>query len=153
MTIIQLVRLLVFVFAFILYSLWALVTSTQVIAIVAHKQRTQAREFPEFRREYARAGYTNVLLSDFLRWLIGFVEGDGCIIVSDGRPIFVLVQKEKAILDHIVSTLGFGTVVPHRTGKFLAYKLVVQNVKDIIVLTSLFNGNLALAHRRTQLGR
>lgn len=48
----------------------------------------------------------------WLQWFIGFVEGDGSLITNrDGSLTFVITQSEKAILDHIQSTLGFGQVV------------------------------------------
>jgi len=43
---------------------------------------------------------------DWLAWFIGFSEGDGAILMANGRPRFVLTQKEIAILIHIQETLG-----------------------------------------------
>jgi hypothetical protein len=47
---------------------------------------------------------------NWLTWFIGFSEGDGAILTYQGRPTFVITQKEKEILLHIQKVLGFGIV-------------------------------------------
>ena len=49
--------------------------------------------------------------NEFLTWLIGFSEGDGCFFTGkNGRLSFLLTQKEIAILNHIQTTLSIGRV-------------------------------------------
>lgn len=85
--------------------------------------------------------------NEWLNWFIGFSEGDGAILVSKGRPRFVLTQKEGAILYHIQEVLGFGAVKNY--GNY--YRFIVVDLKSILALTYIFNGNLVLLHRKTQL--
>lgn len=86
---------------------------------------------------------------NWLVWFIGFSEGDGAILTSNGRVKFVLTQKESAILYHIQEVLGFGQV-----SKFDNFsRFVVSKQQDILLLFYLFNGNLVLAHRQSQLSQ
>lgn len=86
---------------------------------------------------------------DWLAWFIGFVEGDGAILMDKLRPRFVLTQKEISILIHVQETLGIGKVSEfERFGR-----LIATSKYDIRVLTTLFNGNLVLEKRRIQLKR
>lgn len=84
-----------------------------------------------------------------MTWFIGFAEGDGAILSFNGRPTFVLTQKEGAILYHIQSVLGFGTV--RKTGYY--YRYFVEDLKGVLLLCVLFNGNLVLPHRINQLAQ
>ena len=86
---------------------------------------------------------------DWLTWFIGFSEGDGAILNSKNRLRFILTQKERAILDHIQETLGFGTV--REFPRFSRF--VVEDKASIELLLYLFNGNLVLAYRQSQLAR
>jgi hypothetical protein len=65
------------------------------------------------------------------------------------RPTFVLTQKEGAILYHIQSTLGFGTV--RKSGNY--YRYFVEDFKGVVLLCFIFNGNLVLSNRITQLSK
>jgi LAGLIDADG endonuclease len=85
--------------------------------------------------------------NDWLTWFIGFSEGDGAFLVGkDKRLIFVLTQKEIAILNHIHETLGIGRVRTY--GKYSRYR--IDDKKSILLLISLFNGNLVLDKRKAQ---
>jgi LAGLIDADG endonuclease len=85
----------------------------------------------------------------WLRWFVGFSEGDGAILENKGRLRFVLTQKDKNILYHIQNVLNFGKVK-----EFENYsRFIVENNKDILLLYLLFNGNLALTYRINQLNR
>lgn len=86
---------------------------------------------------------------DWLTWFIGFTEGDGAILVSKNNPYFVITQKEAYILHHIHEVLGIGYVKDF--GKFSRFMVFKQ--KDIIVLISIFNGNLFLNKRKKQLNK
>ena len=65
------------------------------------------------------------------------------------RPSFFLTQKEGAILHHIQSVLGFGTV--RKSGKY--YRYIIEDLKGIILLYLLLNGNLVKHHRIIQLSK
>lgn len=83
----------------------------------------------------------------FLTWFIGFSEGDGAILCYRNKPLFVLTQKERKILIHIKDTLGFGVVKDYKGYS----RYYVTDLNDLKTLTILFNGNLLLNHRKTQL--
>jgi hypothetical protein len=88
--------------------------------------------------------------TNWLKWFIGFVEGDGSIFCDKkGRLIFFITQKEKAILYHIQSVLGLGYIYFDLTVKCWRFK--VGNINNILELTKIFNGNLFLDHRISQL--
>lgn len=65
---------------------------------------------------------------------------------------FVITQKEGKILYEIQSVLGFGTVRYFPEGKGY-YRYTVTDVKGILLLCFLFNGNLVLPYRVEQLGQ
>lgn len=84
---------------------------------------------------------------DWLTWFIGFSEGDGAFMTGkDKRLIFVLTQKETAILNHIHETLGIGRVRTY--DHFSRYR--VDDKFGILILIALFNGNLVLNKRKVQ---
>lgn len=61
----------------------------------------------------------------------------------------VLTQKEGYILKHIQVILGLGVI-----REFNNYsRLIVENKQEIILLYHLFNGNLVLEHRKSQLSQ
>lgn len=54
-------------------------------------------------------------------WLAGFVDGEGCVTarLQKGKYLHVsvqIVQKDKAVLDHIAGMLGYGTISRFRSG-------------------------------------
>jgi len=86
----------------------------------------------------------------WLQWFIGFVEGDGGLYTRvNGRMSFIITQYELAILLHIKETLGFGYVRFDKGAN--AYRYVVEYMESILKWTYLFNGNLVLEHRISQL--
>jgi len=115
--------------------------------------REASHSFISFQLFYTRLGYHNPKLTvDWLRWFIGFTEGDGSLITSMGRVTFVLTQKEEAILVHIQSMLGFGYVRRDvdKDGS-VCYRYIVDDLRGVLLLALLFNGNLVLLHRVHQL--
>ena len=106
-----------------------------------------------FRTLYAKLNFTNQITDNWLTWFIGFAEGDGAILAFKGRPQFVLTQKEKVVLDHIQSTLGFGTVKQFKSGSTVFHRYIVSDFTGVLLLCVLFNGNLCLKHRILQLNR
>ncbi|KAI9309732.1 homing endonuclease, partial [Dichotomocladium elegans] len=109
--------------------------------------------FSTFRTLYAKLNFTNQITDNWLTWFIGFAEGDGAILTSKGRPQFVLTQKEKVVLDHIQSTLGFGVVKKFKSGSTVFHRYIVSDFTGVLLLCVLFNGNLCLKHRILQLNR
>jgi hypothetical protein len=110
---------------------------------------TSRFNFTAFQSLYGKLGYTNIISQQWLTWFIGFAEGDGAILTHKGRPTFVLTQKEGAILHHIQSVLGFGTV--RQSGNY--YRYFVEDLQGVILLCVIFNSNLVLPHRINQLGK
>ena len=107
--------------------------------------------FSSFRLILTKFSYNQPITDQWLIWFIGFVEGDGAILYHGDRPRFVLTQKEGIILKHIQSVLGFGTVRHFPSGDY--YRFIVQDIKHILILCTLFNGNLVLPHRVSQLSK
>ena len=65
----------------------------------------------------------------------------------------MLTQKEESILNHVKNTLGFGTVRKIDTGGTVYYRYIVEDFKGVLLLALIFNGNLCIKHRVTQLGK
>ena len=86
---------------------------------------------------------------NWLVWFIGFSEGDGAILINKNRCQFVLTQKDSAILYHIQEVLGFGKVSQFNNFS----RFIVNKQEDILILFYLFNGNLVLTHRLSQLSQ
>nr|YP_009659036.1 Homing endonuclease [Spizellomyces sp. 'palustris']QCQ69034.1 Homing endonuclease [Spizellomyces sp. 'palustris'] len=101
----------------------------------------------EFHLDISRDNPLYGVPHDFLIWFIGFMEGDGSYFVSGGRVYFVIVQKEKAILEYIQRTLGFGNIFKH--GNY--WRLELGDPKVLHALLMLLNGNLVLGKRFHQL--
>jgi len=91
--------------------------------------------------------YNTTLDPHWLGWLVGFTEGDGYLGVNEGRPVFVLTQKESKILYEIMDTLKFGYV--KEFDGFFRY--IVREQSCVFLLFHLFNGNLHLIRRIEQL--
>lgn len=93
--------------------------------------------------------------NNWLIWFIGFVDGALQTYGNNKRLRFVLTQKEGDILYHIHNKLNIGIVKyfpPNlKYNKNGYYRLIVDNKYEILLLTYLFNGNLAINHRISQL--
>jgi len=89
----------------------------------------------------------------WLNWFIGFVEGDGAILVHNNACRLVITQKETKILEEIKTTLNMGTVKYYYdiNGNIKYGRFIVTGIMNIFLLYSLFNGNLLLSHRISQL--
>ena len=118
--------------------------------VKADKSSSEATRGTSFNYDEYRkiSGKNNDEISDdWLTWFIGFSEGDGAFMTGkDKRLIFVLTQKETAILNHVHETLGIGRVRTY--GQFSRYR--VDDKKGILVITALINGNLVLDKRKAQ---
>uniref|UniRef100_UPI0028E0A2EF hypothetical protein n=1 Tax=Perenniporia fraxinea TaxID=1350006 RepID=UPI0028E0A2EF len=111
------------------------------------------KNFNHFSKLYSELGFSSSISEAWLQWFLGFAEGDGAIVSYKGRPRFVLTQKEESILNHVQNTLGFGTVRKIDTGGTVFYRYIVEDFKGVLLLALIFNGNLCLRHRVTQLAK
>lgn len=102
---------------------------------------------------------------NFLRWFVGFVEGDGSFssrIANTGtffnfdplnlRGDFEIVQSIDNIklINHIRTSLGFGQVTTFEKNGFQYCKWFTSSKENIIRLIHILNGNLVLEKRRIQ---
>jgi hypothetical protein len=88
----------------------------------------------------------------FKNWFIGFSEGE-CSFTHTyaGYPRFSITQKNKAILEFIRYTLGFGRVGPHYKKDPTMWRYVVDcNYENLNVLRAIFEGNLRTDFRKKQ---
>lgn len=137
-------------------SLYSLESKTQS---ASETIRETSFNFSAFRQYYNTLLRNDAqhLSNNWLAWFIGFVEGDGAIqTYANGKRVrFVLTQKESAILFYIQKKLKIGIVkhFPQGTSgnKNDFYRLIVDDPSHILLLTFLFNGNLAITHRIQQL--
>ena len=90
---------------------------------------------------------TNHISDNWLSWFIGFTEGDGAFSTYRNSCSFVITQKEDAILHHIKNTLNIGYV--RNFGKFSRF--IVRDNESIKTLIYIFNGNVFLSKRKSQL--
>lgn len=81
----------------------------------------------------------------FLEWFIGFSEGDGSFIATtNNRRMFIINQKDGAILHQIRSELGFGSVSRYKNHS----RYIVGDKTGIQRLQALFYNNLLLEKTR-----
>ena len=90
---------------------------------------------------------------NFLKWFIGFTEGDGCFSFHQktGYLTFKITQSsnDAQILFYIKKTLGFGSVsVQDKLNK--THQFRVRDKKGLATLIYIFNGNLLLEKRQLQ---
>jgi hypothetical protein len=105
---------------------------------------TQCGQSFDFSNFYTHWKYID---PSWLQWFIGFVEGDGALLESQNKLSFVITQKDPKVLHEIKSVLGFGKVTLFKI--FARY--AVHDSESLTYLTHLFNGNLALPKRVSQL--
>jgi hypothetical protein len=87
---------------------------------------------------------------DFLEWFIGFSEGDGCFLIKENRPCFVINQADIQVLYFIRTKIGFGVVQPFKQEGRIYARYTVTNVEGIRHLISIFNGNIHLEKVHTR---
>lgn len=85
---------------------------------------------------------------DWLIWFIGFSEGDGYIGAHNNQLRFIITQKECNILYEIQNKLNMGKVTLRKDNY---YTYAIYDSEDILKLAQLFNGNLVLPSRISQL--
>jgi hypothetical protein len=79
---------------------------------------------------------------EFLTWLIGFTEGDGCFSVNNRQSLsFIVTQGTPNIevLTHIQETLNMGRVLKQgpRVSRF-----IIERREHLELIILLFNGNI-----------
>jgi hypothetical protein len=114
---------------------------------------TKCFNFEAFYKEYSNL-YPNNILPDskFLEWFIGFTEGEGSFTVAKrGDLSFVVTQSTVDIecLNFIKDNLGFGKVIKQSI-KSNTHRFVVQDIKNLIILCNLFNGNMVFPTRNAK---
>lgn len=90
---------------------------------------------------------------NFLYWLIGFSEGDGCFCINNRNELsFILIQgiTNKIILERIHSELNLGHII-NQNKRVL--RLIIQKKEEIELIIYLFNGNLVLPSKKIQFNK
>ena len=89
---------------------------------------------------------------EFLEWLIGFTEGDGSFTIPKrGNLQFIVTQNSSdvQILYFILKNLGFGKVIQQSKSNN-THRFIIQNLKDILLICLIFNGNMVLFTRNSK---
>jgi hypothetical protein len=89
---------------------------------------------------------------NFLEWFIGFSEGEGSFILAKrGDLAFVVTQSSTDIqsLNYIKENLGFGSVIKQSV-KQKTHRFVVQDIKNLYLICTIFNGNMVFPTRNAR---
>nr|YP_010977143.1 LAGLIDADG endonuclease [Daedalea dickinsii]WNZ34348.1 LAGLIDADG endonuclease [Daedalea dickinsii] len=110
-------------------------------------------EFKPFYDKY-REYYPNNTepKKEFLEWFIGFTEGKGSFVLAKrGDLSFVITQSTEdiQILNYIKVNLGFGKVIKQSI-KANTHRFVIQDFKNIVLISLLFNGNMIFPSRNAR---
>jgi hypothetical protein len=114
---------------------------------IIDKSSSETTRETSFNFENIRINSNKNIPNDWLCWFIGFTEGDGAFLTYKNSCIFVITQKEEAILNNIYNVLQIGYV--KNFGKFSRY--IIKDRNSILLLINIFNGNLFLDKRKIQL--
>lgn len=118
-----------------------------------------------FRKSYLSLYNKNIEVdNEWLDWFIGFIEGDGAILGYNKRCGLIITQKDISILVKIKDKLGIGRIryfykdntssIEYIKDKELFYgKYSILDIKNILLMYILLNGNLRLLNRKLQLKR
>jgi hypothetical protein len=88
----------------------------------------------------------------FLEWFIGFTEGEGSFIVAKRGDLSFVVTKSTIdiqSLNYVKDNLGFGKVIKQSV-KQSTHRYIVQDVKNLILICLLFNGNMVFPTRNAR---
>jgi hypothetical protein len=89
---------------------------------------------------------------EFLKWFIGFSEGEGSFIMAKrGDLSFVVTQSTIDVksLYYIKENLGFGKVIVQST-KQKTHRFIVQDFKNLFLICLIFNGNMVFPTRNAR---
>lgn len=118
-----------------------------------------------FRKSYLSLYNKNIEVdNEWLDWFIGFIEGDGAILGYNKRCSLIITEKDISILIKIKDKLGIGKIryyykdntssIEYIKNKELSYgKYSILDIKNILLMYILLNGNLRLLNRKLQLKR
>ena len=141
----------IYTILFIILSSLTLFTSSRLHTVDC--KDTNSFNFEAFYKEYSNLYPNNKLPnSKFLEWFIGFTEGEGSFTVAKrGDLAFVITQSTMDIecLNFIKDNLGFGKVIKQSI-KNNTHRFVVQDIKNLIILCNLFNGNMVFPTRNAK---
>lgn len=141
----------VYTILFIILSSLTLFTNSRLYSIDC--KDVKSFNFEAFYKEYSNLYPNNKLPnSKFLEWFIGFTEGEGSFTVAKrGDLAFVVTQSTMDIecLNYIKDNLGFGKVIKQSI-KNNTHRFVVQDIKNLIILCNLFNGNMVFPTRNAK---
>lgn len=108
-------------------------------------------KFSNFRSAYlCFVGKPFLADDNWLYWLVGFIEGDGCLHVQKTRLYLIITQKDPMVLNEIALVLGFGSVKMFKGG-FSRY--LIQDKQNSFLIYCLLNGSLFLNNRILQLAK
>jgi hypothetical protein len=102
----------------------------------------------KFQRQGINQQGINKLNYSFLKWFIGFSEGDGLFIINKGKSIFSIHLHiiDLSLLYIIKTELNMGNVYINKNSAIF----IVKAKQDISILIEIFNGNLFLKKRQEQ---
>jgi hypothetical protein len=102
----------------------------------------------KFQRQGINQQGINKLNYSFLKWFIGFSEGDGSFIINKGKSIFSIHLHiiDLSLLYIIKTELNMGNVYINKNSAIF----IVKAKQDISILIEIFNGNLFLKKRQEQ---
>lgn len=118
----------------------------KLISVIFKESSETIREATfDFSAFYQLDGRRNIRFA-FLCWFVGYSEGQKCFIVENDSDyqIFRLVEKDPKIVFYIKKILGFGKVKKIVLDGEKRYIYTVSDLKSIIKLIYIFNGNLQL---------
>lgn len=111
-------------------------------------------QFLLFKTEWQNTNPNKSVPTDeFLYWLIGFTEGDGCFLVNHRNELsFILVQGtlNLGVLQQIRDTLNMGQIIKQGPR---VYRQIIQKKEYIRQIILLFNGNIILPSRKIQFNK
>ena len=87
---------------------------------------------------------------EFLSWLVGFSEGDGCFTVNNRKELSFIVTQGQAnlqLLEGIYNKINLGHIIKQGPR---VYRLIIQKREELTFIILLFNGNIVLPSRKIQ---
>lgn len=108
--------------------------------------------FDEFNKLFNRYHKNKKIVpkEDYLQWLIGFTEGDGCFTINKRKDLtFIITQGEANIeqLKKIKKNQGFGTIIKQNER---VWRFQVEKREELEIQIHLFNGNLIQPQKKLQ---
>lgn len=99
----------------------------------------------------------NNLSIAFLDWLVGFIEGDGCIFnqIKGKRCFLIINQKDYKVLEYIKNKLLLGNVnyIYDENNNIKYGRYVISDKRDVRLMYLLLNGNLHLNSKISHLSK